>query len=143
MLLAISWVLPLTKEFLWMLAGGALGVALYVRRRPGTELTPAMGARMGAVAGLIGFGAFAVLLAFQLLLFGRGGHLRSQMQQMVQQSAGRNNDPRVQEMLQRLMSPEGLALVITIGLLIFLVAFVAFAAIGGALGASLFGRRRR
>jgi hypothetical protein len=119
-----------------------LTVALYARRRPAAEITPRMGARMGAVAGLIGFGLFSVLLAVQLLVFGRGGNLRALLQQMVQQSSSRNSDPRVQEMLQRMMSPEGLALMVTIGLVMFLVGFVAFAAFGGALGASLFGRKR-
>jgi hypothetical protein len=140
-LLAISWVIPFAQYLLWTLAGGALCVLFYARRRPGAAITPAMGARLGATAGLIGFAFFSVILAVQLLLLGGGGKLRDQLQEMVRQSAAHNPDPRVQEMIQRMSSPEGLAVMITLGMVMFLVGFVAFCAAGGAVGARLFGRR--
>jgi len=43
--------------------------------------------------------------------------------------------------LQRMMSPEGLALVLTLGMILFLAAFLLFASLGGALGAYLFRRK--
>jgi len=43
----------------------------------------------------------------------------------------------VQQMLQRLLSPEGLATMVTLAMVMFLFAFVIFSAVGGALGAAL------
>jgi hypothetical protein len=57
-----------------------------------------------------------------------------------------NNDPKVQEMMQRMVewiaTPQGMATLIVISLLVLAVMFVLFCAAGGALGASMFGRRR-
>jgi hypothetical protein len=143
MLLAIAWVIPFSSYFLWMLAAGALAVALYRRRQPGAVVTTRMGARVGAVAGLIAFALFALLLALQLLVFRGGGQLRDALQQMIRQSAASNTDPRAQEMLARMLSPEGMAVLITVGMVIFFLMFVGLSSLGGALGAKLFGERER
>ena len=47
---------------LGMVLGGAICVGLYRRRQPLAQLTSSMGARLGAVAGLFGFGIFAGLV---------------------------------------------------------------------------------
>src|SRR5580658_8494432 len=39
---------------LWMLGAGALAVMLYQRQVPGTLITPGMGMRLGALAGVFG-----------------------------------------------------------------------------------------
>src|SRR5574340_280392 len=49
-------------------SAGVLVVVLYRRRFPTGTLTPRLGAKVGAVAGLFGFGAFTVLMSIQLLL---------------------------------------------------------------------------
>jgi hypothetical protein len=140
-LVAVSWLLPFTSALLLMLAGGGLAVAFYRRREPNAVITPGMGARIGAISGLVGFLAFAVVLAVQLLLLRGGGKFREAMMQVIQQSAARNPDPRAQAIIERLTSPEGMALLITFGMVVFLVAFVLLAAAGGALGARLISGR--
>ncbi|MGC2110860.1 MAG: hypothetical protein WA655_15170, partial [Candidatus Korobacteraceae bacterium] len=40
---------------LWMLGAGALAVGLYQKQVPGTTITPGMGMRVGALAGVFGF----------------------------------------------------------------------------------------
>lgn len=119
----------------WMIAGGAICVAVYRRRKPAAAIRSRTGARLGAVSGLFGFLTFAALQS--LLLFAASGdELRQELRQKVLQVAAQNPDPRAQEMLQRFATPEGLAVLIALTMVLFLVIFVAFGAIGGALWAS-------
>jgi hypothetical protein len=106
-------------------------------------LTPRLGARIGAVTGLFGFGVFAVVLALELLATRGGGRLRQMLQQVIQETAARNPDPRAQAALQQMMTPGGLALIITVVLVFFLVVFLALSSGGGALGAWLLGKRSK
>jgi hypothetical protein len=139
--LAIAWVVPFVGFLLWLIAGGALGVVMYRRRAPQASLTPGLGARIGAITGLFGFGVFAIMLALELLATRGSGRFRHLLQQVVEQAASRNADPRAQQAIQQLMTPAGLALLITIVLVFFLAAFIALSSIGGAVGAWLTGKR--
>jgi len=140
--IALSWLVPVISFFLWPIAAGALSVILYLRRRTDATITSGMGARVGAIAGLFGFLAFTIVTAIDLVLLRRGGKLREAMQQVIQQSAARNTSPEAQAMMQRLATPEGVAVMITIVLIVFLVAFIGFGAAGGAIGAKLLNRPR-
>jgi len=68
------------------------------------------------------------------------------MEQQMQKQMASNPDPKVQEMMQHLLdwmaTPQGAATMIVLFLLIMGVMFVLFTAAGGALGASMFRRRR-
>lgn len=139
--LAIAWVIPLLGFLLWLIVGGVLGITMYRRRVPQATLTPGLGARIGAVTGLFGFGVFAVLFGLELLVSRGSGGFRQMLQQMVEQAAARNTDPRAQQAIQQMMTPAGLALLVTIVLVLFLAAFLALSSIGGALGAWLLGKR--
>jgi len=131
---------------LWMLGGGALAVSLY-RRRSRADVTSGMGARLGAAAGVLGFFLFAALTAVRLfvevVVLHMGARIRAELRQALEQSAARNPDPQVQAMVQWMMSPQGFATFVTVGMLLFFIAFVVFCTAGGALGASLFGKRDR
>jgi hypothetical protein len=127
---------------LWMMLGGGISVALYSRRKIAAQISAGMGARLGAVTGLFGFVMYALGAALELLLL-RGPNLRNALRQAVEQSASRNPDPRAQEILQRFTSPEGMALLITLTMMMFLLAFIIFGSVGGALWASLGPRQRR
>ncbi len=139
-LIMLALVVPLAIFFLWMLAGGALAVALYRRRNPG-PISPGAGARIGAISGLFGYIIFALTYSIMLLVTRGGGTLRDELMRRIQEVASRNPDPQAQEMMHRLMMPESLAFIIAIGLVLFLFAFLALSSIGGALGAKLFGDR--
>jgi quinol-cytochrome oxidoreductase complex cytochrome b subunit len=131
---------------LWMLGGGALAVSFY-HRRSRADVTSGMGARLGAASGVLGFFIFAALTAIRLfvevVVLHMGGRIRSELRQALEQSAARNPDPQVQAMVQWMMSPQGFATFVTVGMLLFFIAFVVFCTAGGALGASLFGKRAR
>jgi len=129
---------------LWIPAGGVLAVYLYRRRRPAGALSTGAGARLGALAGLIGFCIYALLLAIVMaverFLLHAGPQLRDVLRQALE-SAARNPDPRTQEMLHRLNTPEGLAFLLTFMLVAFFFAFLIFAAVGGAIGAAFTGQK--
>ncbi len=140
-LLAISWAIPRGGLVcLWMIGGGALAVVMY-QRRARVLVSTGMGARLGAVAGLIGFVLYAVFVSIAGLLL--KGQLRAMLQTALQQAAGSNPNPAVQEAMQRLSTPEGMALLFTVMLVILFAAFLVFSAIGGAIGASLFRPREK
>jgi hypothetical protein len=139
---AVGWIVPFASVCLWVLAGGALSVALYRRRRPDSPLTPGAGARLGTVTGLLGFLVFGFAFLLQMALLGQGGRFRQAMRQVLEESASRSSDPRSQEALEMLLSPGGMAVVVTLVAVVFLAAFVGFGALGGALGAVLFSKNR-
>jgi hypothetical protein len=142
-LLGISWVIPPAMYLFWMLACGAFGVALYHRQNPQTELTRGVGARIGAVAGVIAFAIFAVMTSLQLLLTRGSGTMRTLLLQAIEKSQGFNPDPRAQELLQKMTTPEGLAVMVTFAMVLLFFVFLGFSAIGGALGSSFFRRSDR
>ncbi len=137
-LLAVAWLIPYLGYFLWILGAGAVAVALYKRRVPGAVVTPADGARIGAITGLFGFAGFAGLMAITLLLLRGSTKFREMLQQSMQQAAARNPDPKAQEIMAWMTSPAGLALMVTIVMVIFLIGFIALSSAGGAIGAKIF-----
>jgi hypothetical protein len=136
-LLAVAWIVPYIGYFLWIIAAGAVAVAFYRRRVPQAPITPAIGARIGAVCGLFGFVGFAALMAVALLLLRGSTKFREMLQQAMQQAAASNPDPKAQELLAQMTSPAGLAFIVTLVMVVFLVGFVALSAAGGAIGAWL------
>ena len=131
---------------LWMLGAGALSVMLYRRRLPGTLVTPGMGMRLGALAGLFAFMINAVVTTLSFVLFRSSSSFRRAMQEQMEKQMSGNPDPKAQEMLQHMMdwmsTPQGAATLIVVVLVVMAVMFVLFCSAGGALGASMFARRR-
>jgi hypothetical protein len=131
----------------WMLGAGALAVALYRTRVPGTLVTPGMGMKIGALAGLFGFGVNAGVSMTSFFALRTNGNFRHAMEEQMQKQMASNPDPKVQEMVQRLLdwmsTPQGAVTLVAIMLVIMAIVFVLFTAAGGALGASIMGRRRQ
>lgn len=128
---------------LWMLGTGALAVGMYQRRVPGVFVTPGMGMRIGALSGTI---AFIVTTFLNVYQFTRNNQeYRSVLTEQLEKTIASNPNPRSQEIMRQLMNnlntPEGLATFFVITLVIMAIVFVVFSAAGGALGASMFGRR--
>lgn len=140
---AISMLLPFGAVGLGILAAGYISVRLYQRRVAGAMLTSGTGARLGAVAGVLGFVFFTIFTAIEVLVFHAGGELHDALIQAVQQSISRTSDPQAQQALQYLKSPPGLALIMTMGLAIMFVVFLIFSSVGGALSAALLRRKPR
>jgi len=131
---------------LWTLGAGALSVSFYRRQLPDMVVTPGMGMKVGALAGLFGFVVSALVTTVSFVALRSSGDFRRAMEQQIRRQMSANPDPKVQQMIQNMMdwmsTPQGAATLIVLILLVMGVVFVLFSAAGGALGASLFGRRR-
>jgi quinol-cytochrome oxidoreductase complex cytochrome b subunit len=129
---------------LWLLGAGALSVALYQRRVSGKYVTPGMGLRIGALSGTV---AFVVSTLWDVFQFATNRqHVHAVFAEQMEKAISSNPDPKGQEIARQFMNnlstPEGLATLFVIGLVIMAIVFVIFSAAGGALGASMFGRPR-
>lgn len=140
---ALLMFVPLGAFGLAMTAGGFLAVLFYRRRTAAAEVTPGMGARLGAVSGALGFAVFAIFAAVEVVVFHSGGQLRAALLEAIEQSAARSPEPQAQQVLEYLKSPPGLALMMGLGLVLVFIAFLVLSSVGGALSAALFRRRSR
>jgi hypothetical protein len=141
---AILMVIPLGASFgLGMLAAGFLSVLFYRRRVFHANLTYGLGARLGALSGVFGFGIFAILTAVGTSVFHSGGELRAALMTAVEQAASRNSDPQAQQLLQYLKTPQGLVLVMIMGLIMMFFLFLILSILGGVLGAVTLRRKEQ
>ena len=138
-LLAVCWILPPLILFLWLLVGGALAVVLYHRRVPDTTVSAGLGSRIGALAGLAGFAIFAALFSGQMLF--AGGTFRAMLEERLKQQVA-GADQQTQALAQRMLTPEGMAVMVAVVLVVLLIIFVALGSAGGALAGYL-GRPRK
>ena len=131
---------------LWMLGAGALSVALYQRRMPGTVITPGMGMKLGALAGGFAFIINALVTTVSFVAFRSSSDFRRAMQEQMEKQMANSPDPRAQEIMRHMFdwinTPQGMATLMVLILVVLAIMFVVFTAAGGALGASMFGRRR-
>jgi hypothetical protein len=138
---AMSRLLPgLLVYLLGLPAAGAFAVWLY-HRSTRQELTGGMGARIGAVTGLFGF--LVNMLVAGAMMKARPGAMSEEFKRGMQEALKNNPDPNAQQMMQKLMSPEGIALMLTIGVVFLLVIFLVLCSLGGLMGASLTREERR
>jgi hypothetical protein len=127
---------------LGMLAAGFLSVVLYRRRCPMTHVTGGMGARLGALTGVLGFGAVTVILALWTA-FRSGKEIHDAFLNYIQQYATRSSDPHMQQVLELFNTPEGFTFIMILSLIMTLVAFLIFSSLGGAIAAFLLHRKDR
>jgi hypothetical protein len=126
---------------MWAWVGGALAAMLY-SRSSGVVMTSGNGAKVGALAGVIGAVVYAVVNSLAGLVTGSGsGEFAQALQVLRSQGQG--------EMAQRLselpiQTGGGFSVVgLCVSLFIGLIFLTAFGAVGGLIGASLFGNRPR
>jgi hypothetical protein len=137
---AILMIIPLGASVgLGMLAAGFLSVLFYRRRVPNANPGPGTGARLGAVSGALAFVFFGLLTA----LFRAGSEFRSALGQAVEQAAARNSDPQARQLFEYLKTPQGLDLVLIMGVIMMLIVFLMVSSLGGAIGAAMLHRKDR
>ena len=120
---------------------GFLSVLLYRRRSSGAELSPRAGFRLGALAGLFGFGLLMVLTAAGTLARHTEGDMHAAVIQIIQQAQARNPDPQARQAFEYFMTPQGMAFMMIFGFVIMCSMFVLLSGIGGAISASLLRRK--
>jgi len=131
------------NPFLAALGAGFLAVVFSRPRGSSTLIRSGAGARLGALSGLIFFGASTILEMLAVALLHKGAEIRSAMFDKVQQAAARYPGPEVQPFLDFVKSSDGFAIMFVASVVFGLLAFVALGSCGGALGAVLLGRRER
>jgi hypothetical protein len=145
--MAVASTLPVVRVLfpLWMLAGGWFAVVAYQRRSSLHLLPAAVGSKIGALAGLLGFAFFALFTSASLAIFTvvlhKGDELRALLRAGLDQAAAKNPDPGTQAFVQFVQTPEGLALAVVLSLFLFLLAFLLFSIAGGIFAATV-GRRK-
>jgi hypothetical protein len=139
MIMSLGLMVPL----LAVLGAGFLAVSFYHRKNPAWNVNARSGARLGAVSGILFFGMAAVFETIAVAVFHSGGQIRQKMLEALQQAASRSNDPQVQATLDRLKTPEGIALMLVFGLIMLFVVSVAAGGLAGALTGAILGRRKR
>ena len=138
LLSAVMMVFPFGLLGLGIVAGGALSVVVYRRHVPGPPLRVGSGAWLGAVSGFLGFLVFAVFFTLAVLLFHAWPTIRGLLIQAINQSIAKTAaDPQVRQAAEQLKTPEGLAVMLVLSMLIMLAFFAFFSALGGALGANI------
>ena len=107
-------------------------------------VTPWMGAKLGVLSGGMGFGLLALLSTFRLFAASERLALRTQFHDKMQEAIGATPDPDVRQAIEQfrgyIATDHGLILLVLFFLAIAGVFFLTFSALGGALGAALFGR---
>ncbi len=136
---------------LWNLLIIALGtiiaVALYARShaRIGRELSASIGAKIGAAAALSSIAVLTLVLIIGIVFY--GPLLRQSVIDNFQQMRTQLTDPQSRELIENMMdkvkTPEGFAAFITVALAFSFVFFGVFGAAGGAIGATLMNRHQR
>lgn len=131
---------------LCMVASGGMSIAFYTRREPHHTVKAGNGLRIGALAGMFGFFINATLSTISMLSATSRNAMRGEMTDRLKEAMASSSDPSATDMLRRLgdqlNTPSGLALIFAFALIVLAVLFVVFGGLGGAIGATLFGRRQ-
>jgi len=125
-----------------MPAAGFLSVVLYRRQTAGEEPGSRFGFRLGALSGLFAFILFA-LLAVLDDLFAHKNMFRDAMIDAIHRQQARAPDAQTRQMLDYLLTPQGLMIMMVAGFICLCAAFVLLAALGGSLAPSLLKRKPR
>jgi hypothetical protein len=145
LLAAVGTSIPIIPlAMLCMFASGGLAVTLYRRRAGYRTVTPWMGAKLGLLAGGLGFGLLALLSTFRLFAVSERTELRTAFRDKMQEAATATADPDVRQAMDQfrnyISTDHGLILMVLLFLMIAAIFFLIFSALGGALGAAMFGR---
>ncbi len=86
-----------------MLGAGVLSVSMYRKHVPGTLITPGMGMKLGALAGVFGFMINAVLTVLSFVVFRSSADFRRAMQEQMEKQMANNPDPKAQAIVHQFM----------------------------------------
>ena len=129
------------NPFVAMFSVGFLAVVFYRQSRREILMRPAVGAGLGALAGLLWFAMSSILEALVIILFHKGPELSSELAKRIQQASSQTSDPQVLAVFDRLKSPGGLEVLMLIGLIFAFLASLVLGGLGGLLGGAILGRR--
>ena len=129
------------NPFVAMFSVGFLAVVFYRQRRREITIKATAGAALGALGGLLWFAMSSVLEALIVIFLHKGPELRNELVVRIQQAASQTSDPQVLAVFERLKTQGGLEFVMLTGLVFAFLASLVLGGLGGALGATILGRR--
>jgi hypothetical protein len=124
--------------------GGMLAVQLYSRAVPGRKIPLGSGVGIGLLSGFIGFvifSVFALPLAIWTIALHPDPETLQQIRTQAESSMRSNPNPQAQQMLQSLLTPNGLIIICLILFVLLLILTLVLSALGGVIGASIARRR--
>lgn len=127
---------------LGMVLTGILAALLYHRIQSGA-LRTVKAVRLGALAGAICFVATVMLTVVAIVLLHSQQQFHDLMMKAIEQSVASQSGPEVQSFLEWVHTQQGFGIILVLGMLGALVLSMLFAAVGGAIGSSLFRNRRQ
>jgi hypothetical protein len=130
------------NPFVAMFSVGFLAVVFYRQGRREVNVKARTGAALGSLSGLLWFAMSAILETSLILVTHKGGELRAELLSRVQQAASQTSDPQVVAVFDRLKTPDGLQMLMLLGIIFALLASIVLGALGGAVAGTIFKRRR-
>lgn len=125
-----------------ILVAGFLSVLFYRRKTPTLTLTLGVGARLGALSGIVGYVASMAFLAVGTSAFRAGGEVHKKLLTVLAEHApAPGSDPQLQQMLDFYKTSQGFTVMMIIGLVMAFAAFLLLASLGGVIGAALLRRK--
>ena len=131
--LAISLIRFPLASLLLLVLGGAAAVWAYSRGNWNPAITTGIGARIGAVTGLIGFGFYALVLA--AVMYFQRAEVYAEITKALKDAAAQNSNPQAQQIVNQLLTPAGMTAMIAFSVVLMLFFFLILCTIGGAVGA--------
>jgi len=141
----ISFFVPIIPlKLLCIFASGGLAVTLYRRWSGYRPVTPVMGAKLGLLAGGWVVGIFGVLFSLGLFAANARAELRTVLREKLTEATASAVDPEVRQSMDQLQAyiatDHGLIIMMLLSIALLALLFLIFSALGGALGATIFGR---
>ncbi len=131
------------NPFVDMISVGFLAVVFYRQREPGTVLRLTIGARLGAVSGLLWFAITSILEVLGVLVLHKGPEIRNEVIARIGQAASQTTDPQALALFDKLKTPAGIEFLMLFGVIFAFIASILLASLGGVLGSAILGRSRR
>jgi hypothetical protein len=140
---AIIMALGLMVPLLAALGAGFLAVNLYHRSHAAWIVNARSGAKLGAACGVLFFVIATLLESVAMAVMHTSGQVREKLVEALQQAAARSNDPQVQAAFEQFKTPQGIALMMVLGVVVLFVISIAAGSVAGALTGAVLGRKRR
>jgi hypothetical protein len=140
---ALIMSLGLMVPLLAAMGAGFLAVNLYRRSNVAWVVTARSGAKLGAVCGILFFAIAALLETVAMEVLHTGNQLREKVIDALQQASARSSDPQVQAAFEQFKTPQGIALMLVLGVIVLFLVSVASGSLAGAITGAVLGRKRR
>ena len=142
-LAAILGALPVRGAFIFAVPVAGFIAALLYDRKVRTQLSLRTGFKLGALTGLIASVIFLVLAALEALVGHAEPELRHAMVDSIHQAQARAPDEPTRQALEYFLTPNGMLVMMILGVIFTVVIFVLVSGAGGAIFAALSSNRSR